>query len=222
MTTEFTVLQHSQTVTTAHAQSEIQRMMSIGSNHEQAVADAIVKALRDYAFKPDADAKWLAGVLDVSNVANEWSQALAKAEARDEEMLKVIDERDEAEDSLGDAYAYVTGRVAEWSSLFGYDEATNEMSEHVHELMAQIEELKAKAEAPPVRSEWRSVDDELPKHEQFCLVQKANGAFDVGMWFVDRWEYHGYYENGHPRRDPGDGTYWKPLDAPPVPEKGTK
>lgn len=59
------------------------------------------------------------------------------------EMLKLIDERDAAEDAVGDIYAAVTGNQAEWSNLFGYSEAINE----VHEVMQDLRSQSSKANA---------------------------------------------------------------------------
>jgi hypothetical protein len=53
----------------------------------------------------------------------------AAREERDQQEKaheRTIKERDEAEDCAGDFYSLVTGQSAEWSNLFGYDDAYNE------------------------------------------------------------------------------------------------
>lgn len=57
--------------------------------------------------------------------------------------MQTIAERDDAEDALGDAYVFVTGRAAEWSNLFGYEEATNEIAEAVKAYQDRLEAAKA-------------------------------------------------------------------------------
>lgn len=52
---------------------------------------------------------------------------------------------DDAEDALGDAYVFTTGRVAQWSNLFGYDEATNEIAERVKGLQDALSTCRADA-----------------------------------------------------------------------------
>lgn len=45
----------------------------------------------------------------------------------EEAMLQLIDERDAAEDALGQAYYLATGRSPEWSNKFGHKEALAEI-----------------------------------------------------------------------------------------------
>lgn len=40
----------------------------------------------------------------------------------DAEILKLIDERDAAEEALSQAYFLITGKSPEWSNIFGYKE----------------------------------------------------------------------------------------------------
>jgi hypothetical protein len=50
---------------------------------------------------------------------------------------RTIDQRDAAEDALGRMFQAVTGRVAEWSSAWGYTDAIEEVEEHVAALARQ-------------------------------------------------------------------------------------
>lgn len=44
-------------------------------------------------------------------------------------MLQLIDERDEAQQALSQAFFLVTGRSPEWSNLFGYKQALEEIDD---------------------------------------------------------------------------------------------
>lgn len=46
-------------------------------------------------------------------------------------MLKVIDERDAAEQALSQAYYIITGNSPEWSNNFGHAEALQEITDAV-------------------------------------------------------------------------------------------
>lgn len=48
---------------------------------------------------------------------------------KEETALKLIDERDAAEQALSQAYYLITGKSPEWSNLFGYAEALQEIDE---------------------------------------------------------------------------------------------
>lgn len=50
------------------------------------------------------------------------------------EMLKLIDERDNAEQFASHIYFLVTGRSPEWSNHFGYPEATEEIDDSLRVL----------------------------------------------------------------------------------------
>ena len=45
------------------------------------------------------------------------------------EMTKLIVQRDDAEEALSQAYYLIMGRAAEWSNLFGYAEALEEIDD---------------------------------------------------------------------------------------------
>lgn len=86
---------------------------------------------RQQPFLKDGEVNRQAEVLKWRERALNAEEKLSQAERN---HLQTIDERDEAEDALGDAYVFVTGNAAEWSNLFGYDEATNEIAETLKEL----------------------------------------------------------------------------------------
>lgn len=45
------------------------------------------------------------------------------------QMLQLIDERDDAEQALSQAYYLVTGRSPEWSNKFGHQDALEEIGD---------------------------------------------------------------------------------------------
>lgn len=54
------------------------------------------------------------------------------------EILKVIDERDAAEEALAQAYYLVMGHSAEWSNAFGHAEALEEIGDAVAALKLAV------------------------------------------------------------------------------------
>lgn len=72
----------------------------------------------------------------------------AKVSEDERAQLQVIDERDRAEDALGEAYSLITGNDCEWSNLFDYAEALKEIGFAVKDrisrarVIAAIESLK--------------------------------------------------------------------------------
>lgn len=59
------------------------------------------------------------------------------------EMTKMIVQRDDAEEALSQAYYLVMGRSAEWSNLFGYAEAIEE----IDDAQTMLREALKKAES---------------------------------------------------------------------------
>ena len=59
--------------------------------------------------------------------------AAAKEEAA---QLQLIDQRDGAEDALSRAYMLVTDRPAEWSNVFGYADALDDIELALHDARA--------------------------------------------------------------------------------------
>ncbi len=68
---------------------------------------------------------------EISDHKKTW-EALSASQAREREAmeahLRTIDQRDAAEDALSDAFRLVTGREPEWSNLFGYADAMEEIT----------------------------------------------------------------------------------------------
>lgn len=92
--------------------------------------------------------------------------------AEDRETMQLIDERDQAEDAVGDIYASVTGRQAEWSNLFGYTEAVNE----VHEVMHALRTPKpAPQPAPAATVELPLYDDECLRNMEIATTREGRG-----------------------------------------------
>lgn len=67
-----------------------------------------------------------------------------KLELNNEERMheQTIEQRDAAEDALSDAFTAVTGREPEWSNLFGYAEALDEMRPELAALRARLEAME--------------------------------------------------------------------------------
>lgn len=63
-----------------------------------------------------------------------------EAKGQERRHLKTIDQRDAAEDALGDAYALVTGNQPEWSNAFGY---ANALEDITNTIAAQSERITA-------------------------------------------------------------------------------
>ena len=60
--------------------------------------------------------------------AHQDAPAASKAGERDERaMLQLIDARDAAEDALSQAFKVITGQYPEWSNMFGYKDALDEI-----------------------------------------------------------------------------------------------
>ena len=57
------------------------------------------------------------------------------------DMLKVIDERDDAEQTLSQAYYLITGRSPEWSNHFGHVEALQDVDDAQRCLRQEIRDL---------------------------------------------------------------------------------
>ena len=102
-----------------HVPAEVEAVMRT-REHE------ILKTLRMFDAKatecgPDAPLKIRLGIDDLSRDHE------AELAAKEKEHLQTIDERDKAEDALSQAYCLVTGSSPEWSNLFGYDQAIEDI-----------------------------------------------------------------------------------------------
>jgi hypothetical protein len=67
--------------------------------------------------------------LSVTAVAAENSSVAEYLAQEERAHLQTIDQRDRAEEALSQAYFLITGRSPEWSNLFGYDEALEEIDD---------------------------------------------------------------------------------------------
>ena len=54
---------------------------------------------------------------------------MKRTSPHDSHIEQLTNERDAAEDALSQAYFLITGRSPEWSNLFGYAEALQEIDE---------------------------------------------------------------------------------------------
>jgi len=62
------------------------------------------------------------------------------------EVEKLITERDAAEEAMSQAYYLVTGNSPEWSNLFGYNEALEDIADGV----SGLKQLVKRAQSAPV------------------------------------------------------------------------
>jgi hypothetical protein len=66
--------------------------------------------------------------------------------------LKTIDERDEAQEAVSQAYYLVLGESPEWSNKFGYDAALDEIGGAVNSLKQMVAHLQARCDELDIRS----------------------------------------------------------------------
>lgn len=84
------------------------------------------------------------------------------------ETLQLIEERDNAEEAISQAYYIVTGRSPEWSNQFGYPEALEEIGDAVAALKAHIPIDAPPQPAPsPAGAVERDVVDELQHYADY-------------------------------------------------------
>ena len=73
-------------------------------------------------------------------------------EKNEKAMEQLIDERDKAEEFGSHLYYLITGRSPEWSNLFGYDQATEDVDDAqrtLRECLKQAEAALAEARKTP-------------------------------------------------------------------------
>lgn len=97
-------------------------------------------ALLDRAQKAEA----LLGMakLDYAAVLAQKEAATKALEEEERAHMQTIGERDDAEEALSNAYAWVADKPAEWSNCFSYTDATNEIAEVMQRLRAQKKALE--------------------------------------------------------------------------------
>jgi len=64
----------------------------------------------------------------------------------EKQLLKLVDERDEAEQALSQAYYQVTGKSPEWSNVFGHKQALEEIDEVVNLLKQALKNAESKSQ----------------------------------------------------------------------------
>ena len=65
-----------------------------------------------------------------------YEDAVKTLENEERAHTQTIRERDAAEDAMSDAYLCVTGRASEWSNVFSYDDALNEIAQRMKDVGA--------------------------------------------------------------------------------------
>jgi len=116
-----------------------------------------------------------------------WEEALELAEARIRELelqaerderahLQTIDQRDAAEEALGQSYFLVTGRSPEWSNLFGHEQALGDIDDAQVTLRMRIRELEQERDRLSERN----------KTQQFSIIdlQEDNIAIQAQLQAV--------------------------------------
>lgn len=123
--------------------------------------------------------------LQAAGTVDELVGALEAAEKRIAELerseTQLIDERDNAESALNDAYKAVIGQAPEWSNWFSFADAIDEIevacglwrnqTEDVLQFRARIAELEARAFNPAIldviaeRHRQQSVEGWTPEHD---------------------------------------------------------
>lgn len=66
---------------------------------------------------------------------------------RDKEVIRLIDERDSAEEAISQVYYLVVGESPEWSNLFGHTQAIEEIDETFNLLKTAVKQYQAQAAA---------------------------------------------------------------------------
>ena len=75
--------------------------------------------------------------------AADWARKIAAdSEAHERNELKLIDERDAAEQALSQAYYLVTGRSPEWSNVWGHAECLEEIGDAVFILKQAVKSAR--------------------------------------------------------------------------------
>lgn len=95
-------------------------------------------------------------VLAAAKIEDETARQTVERLEKSEETL--IDERDDAESAIADAYIAVTDLVPEWSNVFGFRDAKNEIEETVTQLKSDLAKAKESAVAANLNLARRNVD----------------------------------------------------------------
>lgn len=137
---------------------------------------------------------------------------------RDErQLLQLIDERDNAEEALSQAFYIVTGRSPEWSNLFHHNEALEEIKDAVSVL---------KQAARPEPTQGASADaGELLRRVESCVENWDDGHSDWHPGYVPEDQWAACIEVL--RTVPSvlsamRGTTWRDIVKDPPPKDGTE
>lgn len=103
------------------------------------ILDAIGEKHVALAKARDAEAKAAALTQKWDALQADNARLAGELEKEDVAHLRTIDQRDHAEEMLSKAYSLVTGRIPEWSNLFGYTEALDDITEASEALRSTAE-----------------------------------------------------------------------------------
>ena len=90
-------------------------------------------------------------------------------ESEERSHLQTIDQRDAAENAISQAYFLVKGESPEWSNLFGYDEALEEISDALKCLRISVSNLEAENASLKAQVERLSAPVSYEEKSQFAL-----------------------------------------------------
>lgn len=116
-------------------------------------------------------------------------ERLQKENEREERAAsQLLDERDAAEEALSQAYFLITGRSPEWSNLFGYREALDEVDNAQELLRDEISSLRStaltrdEAEAPLV---GEMIAQARLGHKRFCVGAHEHEGGELEYEWID-------------------------------------
>jgi hypothetical protein len=145
--------------------------------------------LSDEAAAIYAD-KWFNSAMPHSACIDGFLEARRRAEAnqakREESLLATIDERDAAAEAMSQAYYLVIGRSAEWSNLFGYEQANEDIGDAVESLKAHIRDRDAQIADLRANPDYRA--NEI-KWMNIVTKERSESAKLRGL--LEEWSQHG-------------------------------
>lgn len=97
-------------------------------------------------------------------------------EVDENEILQVIGERDHAEDVISKIYLLITGKEPEWSNIFGYSNALEEIKDEVFALREKVKELESRYESIEKSAmELRGSMDKISKGSLYDINWMSDG-----------------------------------------------
>lgn len=137
--------------------------------------------------------------------------------------LQTIDERDAAEEAMSQAYYLVTGNSPQWSNMFGYPEALEDIGDALALLKASLKAADPGAwrdisSAPKDGTHFLACDARVPYGPQWSFNHRPP---TVVHWWGSPGE-EGFYTsvNELEPQKPFEATHWQPLCAPPTRDSG--